>query len=124
MRAQAHNSPTAQRINMDFFIGVQFSKELGSLQEYDLDASVHLAMFIRVIGHNRVAFSASADLDAFRRYTTFYHRAFHLLSTSFRENLVRAIGTDVIGMSDNADALAWTGYQIFVQLAKCRFGSL
>ena len=100
------------------------SKKNAILLQYDLHTAVHLAMFLAIIGYDGVPFSASFDGDPAGCNTPLYHLAFDFHTPSFGQDLVGTVGSHIIGMSDDADALARPGDEELVEFIEGRLGGI
>ena len=96
--------------------------DLGGLKQYYLHTPIHLAVVVGGVGDDGVAFAAALDLDAVGVDATADHGTADLLTTAFRKGLIRAVRTDIIRMTDDADALMRTHIQERIELRKGRFG--
>jgi len=92
------------------------------LQQYDFHPSVHLAVVVGGIGDDGVAFATTLDLDTVGVDAATDHGTADLLATTLGENLVGTVGTDIVRMTDDADALIGTHPEEIIEFGECRFG--
>ena len=100
------------------------SKKNAILLQYNLHTAVHLAMFLAIIGYDRVPFSASFDGDPAGCNTPLYHLTFHFHTPSFGQDLIRTVGTYIVGMTDDTDALVRPGNEELIEFIESRFGRI
>ena len=77
-------------------------------EQYYFYPSVHLTVLIGVVRNDRISFSTTVNLNPSGSDATIDHRLTNLFASSFGEDLVRAVGTDIVRVSHDPNPLVRT----------------
>ena len=94
------------------------------LQKHNFYPSIHLAMFIRIVGDDGFSFPASFDVHPRAVNTPVNHSLTYLLASSFGEDLIRAIGAYIVGMTDNLDPLRRARFEELEEFEQSALGGV
>lgn len=82
--------------------------DFSTSEQYNFYPSVHLTVLIGVVRNDGISLSTTVNLNPSGSDATVDHRLSYLFASSFGEDLVRAVGTDIIRVTYDAYPLVRT----------------